>query len=186
MRCCFTGHRHLTDEEIQVIQYEILSAVEPLADENKDCQFLVGGALGFDTIAAEAVLFFREVYPQIRLILALPCYNQTKGWPAKDIFRYNNIRKKADEVIYISKEYYNGCMLQRDRYLVEHSDICIAFLRPNTQKGGTRYTVDYCLERGIPVVNIAQRGIIFPKGSQMLPQVCGSPSAQPRDCAVWE
>ena len=161
MRCCFTGHRRLSSEEIRVIQYEILSAVEPLVDENRDCQFLIGGALGFDTIAAETVLFFRDVYPQVRLTLVLPCHNQTKGWLPKDIFRYNDILKRADEVIYTSKEYYKGCMLRRDRYLVEHSDICIAFLRQNAQTGGTGYTVNYCLEKGIPVINIAQHCIIF-------------------------
>ena len=36
------------------------------------------GALGFDTIAAQAVLSVKETYPEVKLILVLPCENQTK------------------------------------------------------------------------------------------------------------
>lgn len=32
-----------------------------------------GGALGFDTIAAQTVLEMKNEYPQLRLILVLPC-----------------------------------------------------------------------------------------------------------------
>ncbi len=163
MRCCFSGHRRLSLEEIQVIQHELLSVIETILIDREPCQFLAGGALGFDTIAAETVLFFREIYPWIRLILVLPCQNQTKGWPQKEIDRYEKICSQADEIIYTSQAYYNGCMLFRDRYLAEHSDVCIAFLRPNIQKGGTRYTVNYCLEKGVSVVNIAERCLILSK-----------------------
>ena len=38
-----------------------------------------GGALGFDTLAAQTVLDMKKEYPQLRLILVLPCEDQTRG-----------------------------------------------------------------------------------------------------------
>lgn len=35
--------------------------------------FGTGGALGFDTIAAQAVLSVKETHPEVKLILVLPC-----------------------------------------------------------------------------------------------------------------
>ena len=160
MRCCFTGHRVISTAERDKVQAALTEALEPLLDGGEDCRFLAGGAMGFDTIAAETVLVLRERYPRVQLTLVLPCVNQTLGWPPWAIERYERIRAQADEVIYTSKEYYDGCMLRRDRYLAENSDICIAYLRPRIARGGTRYTVDCCLNRGIPVINLAQRLIL--------------------------
>ena len=47
-----------------------------------------GGALGFDTLAAQTVLEMKKEYPQLRLILVLPCENQTRGWHSEDIAVY--------------------------------------------------------------------------------------------------
>ena len=43
-------------------------------------RFMAGGAYGFDALAAQAVLRLREGYPDIKLILALPCLTQTRSW----------------------------------------------------------------------------------------------------------
>jgi len=44
-------------------------------------------------------------------------------------------------------------MLRRDRYMVEHSEVCICYMTRNT--GGTSYTVAQALKKGIEVVNLA-------------------------------
>lgn len=48
------------------------------------------------------------VYPDIKLILVLPCKNQTRGWKETDIQKYEWIKSKADKVVYTSEHYYNG------------------------------------------------------------------------------
>lgn len=53
--------------------------------------FGAGGALGFDTIAAFAVLKLKKRYPNIRLILVLPCLDQTRGWSREDVEIYEDI-----------------------------------------------------------------------------------------------
>ena len=114
--------------------------------------FRAGGAVGFDTLAALCVLSAKENYPNIKLHLLLPCKNQTRGWSDGDIEKYNYILSQADSVRYVSEERAAGCMLKRDRALVDGADLCIAYCRRST--GGTAYTMSYAKERGVEVKNI--------------------------------
>ena len=43
-------------------------------------------------------------------------------------------------------------MFERNRMLVNGSDICIVYLA--SSKGGTAYTVSYAKEKGVEVVNL--------------------------------
>lgn len=116
--------------------------------------FETDGAIGFDTMAAQTILELKENYSKIKLILVLPCITQTKSWLKDDIDEYNRIKKLADKVIYTSKEYTKGCMHIRNRYLVDHSSLCICYLTEN--KGGTAYTVKYSKSKGVSVINIVK------------------------------
>ena len=109
--------------------------------------------MGFDTIAALTVLELKEEYPQIKLILVLPCENQTFGWSVDDVVTYNDIKARADKCVYTSKNYYNGCMQKRNRHLVDNSSICVCYLTQNS--GGTFYTVNYAVEKKLKIYNIA-------------------------------
>ena len=47
--------------------------------------FLTGGALGFDTLAAQEVLRMRAMgLPSLKLVLALPYMNQEAQWSQRD------------------------------------------------------------------------------------------------------
>ena len=116
---------------------------------------MVGGALGFDTLAAEAVLKIRKNNPSIKLVLALPCRTQTWNWNQGDIDRYEEIRKAADDIICVSDAYTKECMFRRNRYLIDHSDLCICYLTEN--RGGTFYTVKYAEKQGKNVINLAEK-----------------------------
>ena len=115
--------------------------------------FGAGGALGFDTLASEVVLEKKSVYPQIKLILVLPCPDQTKGWSYADIDKYNYILSRADKIVYTSEKFYKGCMHRRNRHLVNNSSCCICYLENDT--GGTAYTVGYANKNGLKIYNIA-------------------------------
>lgn len=116
--------------------------------------FGCGGALGFDTLAAQTVLRLREIYPEIRLILVLPCRDQTRGWKQADVAEYDRIMKAADKVTYTSEQYYSGCMHKRNRHLVDNSSLCICYL--TEQSGGTAYTVNYARSQGLKIINVAE------------------------------
>ena len=109
--------------------------------------------MGFDTLAAQAVLFVKKEHPHIRLELILPCKTQTRGWPEEDVKEYERILEASDAHTYLSERYFRGVMHQRNRMLVNGSDACIAFLRDGAS-GGTAYTVDFARKSGVPVINL--------------------------------
>lgn len=151
--CCFTGHRIIPSGMEQKL-FSITEKVVDNAIKSGYRCFGVGGALGFDTIAALVVLKLRESYPSIKLILVLPCLNQTRGWSTEDIEIYENIKKQADKIVYTSKEYSRGCMHKRNRHLVNNSSLCICYL--TEEKGGTYYTVNYAYKNHLCIINIAE------------------------------
>jgi len=151
--CCFTGHRDLSLTEQESIVRKLDQTVTGLIQSGVR-YFGAGGARGFDTLAAQAVLRLREQYPHIRLILVLPCKSQTRGWWKEDIQKYEAILAAADKIKYISQEYTRNCMLKRNRHLVDHSGVCVCYLRDSA--GGTAYTVDYARKNGVPVINLRE------------------------------
>ena len=151
MTCCFTGHRIIRAEHLDIIHKNLPILIRKLSMSGIT-NFIAGGAMGFDTHAALAVLRERRQNPDISLTLALPCKNQTRNWNRQDIISYEEIRARADEVIYISDEYFNGCMQKRNRFMVDNSSHCIFYLA--STRGGTAYTVKYALENGLELHNI--------------------------------
>lgn len=151
--CCFTGHRRIPKGELPAVAAALRREVLRLIREEGIVRFLSGGALGFDTLAAETVLEIAAKIPEISLVIVRPCADQARGWSAKDISRCNAILARANEVITLAPAYRPGCMQARNRYLVEHSRVCLCFLTEPT--GGTAYTVKYAASLGRPVFNVA-------------------------------
>jgi len=151
--CCFTGHRELPTG---LARRRLAAKLEKAVIEqiNDGIQFFgAGGALGFDTLAAQTVLKLRKKYPDIKLILVLPCLTQTQGWPAEAVEEYERIKTHADKVVYTSQEYTKDCMFKRNRHLVDNSSVCICY--KTRDSGGTAYTVSRAKEQGLRVINIA-------------------------------
>ena len=149
--CCFTGHRKILEEEKPLLEKRLEAVIHNLV-YNDVSHFYAGGALGFDTMAALSVLKLKSELPHVRLHLALPCKDQSKSWNEADKKIYNHILCQADQVVYASEHYFNGCMQQRNRYLVDHSQYCVCYL--NESKGGTANTVNYALRKGVTVINL--------------------------------
>ena len=149
--CCFTGHRDLPAERRKGIATKLEQIITSLIE--RGIKFYgAGGARGFDTLAAQTVLKLKTNYPNVKLILILPCLTQTQGWRPKDIAEYERIKAQADKVVYTSQEYTKGCMHKRNRHLVDHSSVCVCYLTKKT--GGTAYTVDYAMKHGLEIINL--------------------------------
>ncbi len=151
--CSFTGHRTIPDGMSEYLIKRIMDEVNYLYALGVKT-FLAGGAIGFDTLAAKAVIECRETHNDIRLIIVIPCRDQARGWKQADIDTYERIKKLANDVIYLSEHYYRGCMHSRNRYLIENSKTCICYL--TQESGGTAYTVKYAKDKGLTVFNLAQ------------------------------
>jgi uncharacterized phage-like protein YoqJ len=152
--CCFTGHRQISPEHLPAISKKLKETLTFYIKKGYR-YFGAGGALGFDTLAAQTVLLLKKQYPDIRLILVLPCQDQASRWQRQEIEEYERVKAAADKVVYTSDHYYNGCMHKRNRHLVDYSSLCICYL--TNDSGGTKYTVDYALSRGLEVVNLAKK-----------------------------
>lgn len=151
--CCFTGHRKLPQDKIEKIVLNLNREIESLIAKGVT-DFISGGALGFDQIAASLIIAKKEMGQKIRLIFALPCKNQDEHWTNEQKRLYHNILAEADEVIYVAEEYTNGCMKKRNHYIVDHSAYCVcALLHPIS---GTDQTVRYARQKGLVVLNIAK------------------------------
>ncbi len=151
---CFTGHRKIrTDTE--ALKNELDFAIETAILKGATF-FYCGGALGFDTLAADAVIRAREKHPDITLNLVLPCRNefQTAKWNDSDKQEFYTILAMADSVEYANDEYTKDCMKQRNARLVELSDLCICYYNTNEARSGTGQTYRMALKKGIEIINL--------------------------------
>lgn len=152
--CCFTGHRFIATADRAALREALRRQIDLLAEEGV-ATFLAGGALGFDTLAAQEVLRARvESGGAVRLVLALPCLGQESRWRAQDAAVYQAILRNADEVIYTGDVYEPEAMFVRNRYMVDHSSVCLCYLREGATRGGTAYTVRYAKRSGLRIVNL--------------------------------
>lgn len=138
---CFTGHREI--ENIKEVETKLQAIVEELIN-NGYRFFIVGGARGFDTLAAKTVLLLKEKYPHIMLMTVLPFpkpFNYEKGWSDDDINDHIKCLRLSRKAVALNPHYTWGCYYQRNRYMVDHSSLCVAYQRRS--KGGTAYTVNY-------------------------------------------
>ena len=159
LTCCFTGYRpakfpfSLTKSNKDFIDFENVLYREvfstyPCGVKN----FISGMAMGFDILAAEAVLTLKSAKPEVKLICAIPFKEQSKTFDDEWKTRYLNVLNAADEVIYICENYNKGCFFKRNKYMVDNSDVVITWF--DGQKGGTANTIDYALRKGRRVINL--------------------------------
>ena len=158
---CFTGHRQVYASHRNKLTKRLNKILEHLIKTQKIDSFLCGGAIGFDILAGFAVLNLKEKWPHIKLIMVLPCPEQDSVWSEKYKIAYRKLLASADEIIYVSEHFYNGCMEARNIRLVEEGELCIAYLI-NTRRSGTSQTVRFAKEKGIPVINLADDLLTMP------------------------
>ncbi len=159
--CCFTGHRTMSDDEKHKASEEIKKLVRALVKKGVT-NFITGGALGFDTVAAITVINMRDNElltdengntVRISLTIAVPCPTQSAKWPFADRALYSNIIRSADETVTLSEAYTRDCMFKRNRYMVEKSAYCICYV--THRSGGSYYTMNYAEKSGLGIINIA-------------------------------
>ena len=152
MTCCFTGHRVIPQKDQISLEQRLNNQITDLINQGI-VYFGAGDALGFDTLAAQVVIKLRKSYPHIKLILVLPCETQADRWNLSDKKTYDNIKHRADKIVYISKQYTNNCMFIRNRHLVDNSSKCVCYLI--REQGGTAYTVNYAKNCGLEIINLS-------------------------------
>ncbi len=153
--CFFTGHRILGDEDYRRrVYHAIYENSKKLIEQNGVDTFICGGAIGFDTLAARAVIRLKEIYPHIILKIYIPCYEHYKRWNNKDKFMWKYIMSFADSSEYITEDFYtDGCMQKRNIKMADDAHYCIAFCRKTAS--GTGATIRYAMTKSCSVNNLA-------------------------------
>ena len=156
---CFTGHRpqklpwgfNENDERCIDMRNRTKKEIENAIKRGYHT-FLCGMALGFDMLCAEIVLELKKKYPNIKLIGAIPCRNQKDRWIKSQQDRYDKLVKQLDDIRCIYDKYVDGCMQERNQYMINNSSLVIALY--NGLGGGTKSTIDYAKKQGKEVVII--------------------------------
>lgn len=152
--CFFTGHRKLPTGRLEQIEDILRNKIISLIENKGVEDFIAGGALGFDTLAAKTVINLKEEYPSIKLHLYFPCFGQSKLWTPRDKYTWHIIMSRADDYRYITEgEYFNGCMQKRNYKMADDSAYGIAYCA--MAKSGTGMTMHYAEEKGLEIYNIA-------------------------------
>jgi hypothetical protein len=114
---------------------------------------IVGGALGFDTLAAEAC-----VLEGIPFHVYAPCKNQDSRWPVAARKRYQKMLSIADRVVYTwPGAYIDGCLHHRNEAMVDNSHALLAWW--DGSAGGTKHCINYaggCINLYQPCVTWAR------------------------------
>lgn len=159
----FTGHRQLSSTTAKSLAAPLSRAIREAYLQGYRI-FICGGALGFDTLAAQTLLKMKKDLPDIVLSLAIPCPSQPDPWPEYDQRVYRSIIRQADVVKVLSPAYYPGVMLSRNRYMADQSSLCICYL--NSTRGGTAYTVRYALQ--YPYMNFVNLAVNSPRKPDLM------------------
>ena len=158
--CAFTGHRphklpwgyNEADTRCVALKTVLKEQIIRLAEAGIT-DYFSGGADGVDCIAAWIVLELREKNPALRLHCVLPFEGQADKWSASAQERYRLILKQADSVEYVSRKYYDGCMLERNHRLVEVAGVLLAVYN-GVRRSGTGATVNYARKMGREIIVI--------------------------------
>ena len=160
LTCCFTGHRPqalpfgFDEQDRRCIRMRFLlwNLLNKLITEKNVKHFISGMAMGVDQICAEVVLELKARHPEITLECAFPCETQAIKWSDSQRERYYRIASECVKETMLQHHYTNDCMQNRNKYMVDNSDIVIAVW--NGKPSGTGSTVRYAHEKGKTIIVI--------------------------------
>lgn len=156
----FTGHRPKKfpwrydelDPRCVALKAVLTEQITALADAGIT-QFLSGMAEGADVWSALSVLALQEKNPKVKLHCILPCREQADKWTASSQDLYRSILERADSIVYVSRAYHKNCMLERNRFLVDHASALLAVYN-GEWRGGTAATMRYAQKLGREIIVI--------------------------------
>ena len=156
--CCFTGHRTIPERDLAFVREKTVHAVRLLSS----CGFrffLCGGAVGFDMLAEDVIAEEAAKNSSVSLVLAIPCRNQTENWlkagkgGTSAIREYMRLKAAAESVIYLHDFYFDGCMRERNQFMVDNSSFCVAYYNGSFRSGAGQ-TFRMAQKAGLKIYNI--------------------------------
>ena len=159
MNCAFSGHRphglpwgeDEEDSRCVALKYQLFHEVQSLIFQGVD-RFYCGMAQGCDMYFAQCVLDLQKEHPSIQLIAVLPCASQSDRWQERDVARYNRLCEECNEVVLLQTHYAKGCMLRRNHWMVDVSQVLVNVY--DGTEGGTGDTIRYAKSKNLTMVSL--------------------------------
>lgn len=157
--CCFTGHRpdklpwRNNEEDLRCLTLK--KRIDAVLEEAYCAgyrHFICGMAQGADFYFCEAALALRDRYDGVTVEAAIPCEEQAARWREQDRTRYFALVSRCDFETMVQRSYDRGCMLRRNRYMVNRSSRLIAVY--DGLLGGTMYTITYAMKQGLEIITL--------------------------------
>jgi uncharacterized phage-like protein YoqJ len=134
-----------------VLQKEIIAAID-----RGMTTFIHGCMAGFDLFAALQVIEIKKQFPGVQLVSVAPYsvhfFSKEKCWTQEWETRAREVFAQHDFGISLAEHYRSGIYYERNRVLVAHSSVLICY--HDGGWGGTKYTVDRAIEKGLTVKNL--------------------------------
>jgi hypothetical protein len=142
------GHREISNlRRLEELLYPI---IKDLIKSKSYVSFLVGRNGEFDVFSASVVKRVIKAYGNgnIGMTLVLP-------YPDKDIEYYYDYYDSVMIPECIGKTHPKGAITKRNKWMVEHADLLIAYVEPD-RKGGALTTLKYAQKQGMEIINLAE------------------------------
>jgi len=155
--CCFTGHRpdklpwgsRESDPRCLTLKRRLTQAVEGAYAQGMR-HFICGMANGCDLYFFDAARYLRLQHPEVTIEAAIPYAGQADRWRPELRERYAYDLRQCDYQTLVQEAYTPGCMMRRNRYMVDRSARLLA-VYDGVPKGGTAQTLAYALRKGLAV-----------------------------------
>ena len=159
MSVCFSGYRpeklpwgeDESDPRCAALKRRLYDAAESACAQGYR-HFICGMAQGADLYFCQAVLHLKAQHPGVTLEAAIPYEGQADHWPPADRLRRQRLLNQCDLETVVQHHYTKGCMLRRNRYMVDRSSLLIAVY--DGMLGGTMYTLSYAMKQGLEIVTL--------------------------------
>lgn len=109
---------------------------------------LISGQLGVELWCAEVVGDLKQLYPQLKLAVLTPFYNQEERWSDLKKEQYRNVLHQADYVNSITKRNYESPsqLKLKNQFLIEKSDGLLV-IYDDDKIGSPSYYITYAKAR---------------------------------------
>lgn len=148
MILAITGHRRIDENEPgELLEFARLFVALSGADH-----LITGMAIGWDQAVAQACVDL-----EVPFTAAIPFPQQADPWPAHAKVRWLTLVNAAARVNIGATEYRREALLERNRWMVDHSQALAAFLDPSRPPGGTFSATLYASKRGRRIEHLWDR-----------------------------
>lgn len=145
--CAVTGHRIMNSN----FDANILRTVFTNLIKRDYNTFLIGMAIGFDTLCFKVLEELRKEY-QIKIIACIPCPEQADRFNDLQKKEYEKLKESADDKILLSYKYTPDCMKKRNEFMVKNSSALVSYVR--REKSGSKQTLKLAKKYALTVIEL--------------------------------